>query len=173
MKLSLVVTSLFAASATAAKYAAGQDCRTNKGCDQNCLGGKWSVAIVAGDARLVCDPSNLDSTRYARAYCERKDRTNEYDNTAIDKATKAACDSVKGKTCKGSCYLKTKASLEQDVTTKFQQKCSAAKGSSENDPNSDPGLPKDPHPYTGTALFYPSKDLAAPYGFCKPSDVFA
>ncbi|KAJ5326576.1 uncharacterized protein MYU51_014615 [Penicillium brevicompactum] len=158
MKLGLAITSLFAASATAAKYAAGQDCRTNKGCDQNCLGGKWSVAIVAGDARLVCDPGNLDSTRYASAGCIREDGEVEGEGRAIIKASEVACDSAKGKFCGHSCYFTTKASLEQDMTTNFQKKCQAQGDRS--------------HPYTGSVFFYPSKDLAAPYSSCKSSDVF-
>ncbi|KAJ5178927.1 hypothetical protein N7492_002137 [Penicillium capsulatum] len=85
MKLLLAVTSLFAASA-AAKYAPGQDCRTNKGCDQNCLGGKWSVIIESGDARMVCDPSTIDTTRYVEA-------SKEEDLTA---RFKKACNGQKG-----------------------------------------------------------------------------
>ncbi|KAJ5338617.1 hypothetical protein N7452_005345 [Penicillium brevicompactum] len=151
MKLGLAITSLFAASATAAKYAAGQDCRTNKGCDQNCIGGKWSVAIVAGDARLVCDPGNLDSVRYAKAFCAPKDGGD--DVAAQNKATQAACDTVKGKVCDRRCFVAAKASVEQDVTTEFQQKCSAAAGSS-NTPDDDP------HPFLGDVLFYPTKGQA-------------
>jgi hypothetical protein len=68
MKLLVAITTLCAAAA-ASKYAPGQDCRTNKGRDQNCIGGKWSVVIEVGDGRMVCDPSTLDSTRYAQAKC--------------------------------------------------------------------------------------------------------
>lgn len=168
MKLPLVVTSLFAASAAAAaKYAAGQDCRTNKGCDQNCIGGKWSVAIVAGDARLVCDPSNLDSDRYAMAFCYRND--GEYDRAAQEKATQAACDSLKGKICDGRCFKVAKASVEQDVTTQFQQKCAAVKvDSSPQEDIHD----YNPHPYAGEVLFYPTKHQAAERGY-KCDSVFS
>lgn len=156
MKLGLAITSLFAASA-AAKYAPGQDCRTNKGCDDNCIGSKWSVAIVAGDARLVCDPGTINSPRYVAASCRSQISSPSSDPRPIEQATQAVCDKLKGKMCGGFCYLTTKASDEQTLTHNFDISCATAGGSP---------------PYTARVFAYPSKDLAAEIGSCKASDAF-
>ncbi|CAI7649591.1 unnamed protein product [Penicillium bialowiezense] len=106
MKLGLAITSLFAASAAAAaKYAAGQDCRTNKGCDDNCIGSKWSIVMVAGDARMVCDPSNRDSIRYAAGSCTAKGSNTDSTSPEGIKITKATC--------------------EEDLTAQFLQECAS------------------------------------------------
>ncbi|GAB1194197.1 hypothetical protein APSETT444_003438 [Aspergillus pseudonomiae] len=116
MKLLLAVTTLIAVSA-AAKYAPGQDCRTNIGCNQNCLGGKWSVVMEAGDVRMVCDPSSLDSTRYVTAKC----LGSEKEDGLAAKKKKAVCDSIKGKFCNNDCFLTTPASKEEDITSRYEK----------------------------------------------------
>jgi hypothetical protein len=141
MKLLLAITTLFAASA-AAKYVPGQDCRTNKGCDDNCLGSKWSVVMEAGDVRMVCDPSTLDSTRYVEASCIGVDLP---DMNA--KKGKTVCDNMKGKFCNGHCFLKTPASKEGDLTTRFEKACAEQKGS-------------DGSTYTDLVHIYPTKEQA-------------
>ncbi|KAJ5898692.1 hypothetical protein N7504_008980 [Penicillium tannophilum] len=117
MKLFLTIATIFAASA-ATKYGPGQDCRTNKGCDENCVGSKWSVVIEAGDARMVCDPSTLDSTRYVAAACILDDRTD-----MPEKEAKTVCDNMEGVFCSDYCYLKTLASEEEDLTNRFRKQC--------------------------------------------------
>ncbi|KAI9039826.1 uncharacterized protein KD926_009044 [Aspergillus affinis] len=123
MKLLFAVTTLFAASAVA-KYTPGQECRTNKGCDENCLGGKWAVVMKAGDARMVCNPSTLDSTRYVRAWCTGID----IPETNAQKR-KVVCDSMKGTICDRQCFLETPASKEDDLTTRFEKACAEQKDS--------------------------------------------
>ncbi|KAJ5694345.1 hypothetical protein N7536_004757 [Penicillium majusculum] len=152
MKLFLAITTLFAASA-AAKYTPGQDCRTNKGCDDNCLGGKWSVVMEAGDVRMVCDPSTLDSTRYARASCVGYDLPD-----TVDKKAKTVCDNMKGKFCNDSCFLTTPASKEEDLTTRFKKACTEQKGS-------------DGEPYSELVFVYPTKEQAVQWsnGKCDAS----
>ncbi|CAG8243292.1 unnamed protein product [Penicillium salamii] len=127
MKLLLATISLFAASAAAAKYAPGQDCRTNKGCDENCIGSKWSIVIEAGDARMVCDPSNLNSDRYIVAYCTSG---NDASSAEPQKTTKSACEKVKGKMCgkfSPKCFVTRKASQEEDLTIAFETACGERK----------------------------------------------
>ncbi|KAJ5800888.1 uncharacterized protein N7518_002956 [Penicillium psychrosexuale] len=152
MKLFLAITTLFAASATA-KYTPGQDCRTNKGCDANCLGGKWSVVMEAGGVRMVCDPSTLDSTRYVEARCTGVDLP----DTVAEKR-KAVCDNMKGKLCERACFLTTPASKEEDLTARFQQACSDQKGS-------------DKSPYLAFVDVYPTKEQAVKWsdGKCDVS----
>ncbi|KAJ5802166.1 uncharacterized protein N7503_004616 [Penicillium pulvis] len=121
MKLLPIIAKLFTASATA-KCTLGQDCRTNKGCDENCVGGKWSVVIEAGDTRMVCDPSTLDSTRYVTAACLGENGSDKF-----AKNGKSVCDIMAGVFCSGYCSLKTSASKGEDLTTRFQELCTKKK----------------------------------------------
>lgn len=159
MKLGLAITSLFAASATAAtKYPPGQDCRTNKGCDENCTGGKWSVVMVAGDARMVCDPGSRDSSRYATATCEPTKYSKSFTLTTIDGFTKAACDVIKGKICESSCYVTVKASAEEDLTERFSRECTTQADNKNTDVR-----------FSGKFLIYPSKEETVEFTDCKTS----
>ncbi|KAJ5637714.1 hypothetical protein N7490_007593 [Penicillium lividum] len=148
------MTTLFATSAIA-KYSPGQDCRTNKGCDQNCLGSKWSVVIENGDARMVCDPSNLDSTRYATANC-----VTSGSQVPDDKVTTAACDSVKGKFCNGRCYFTSKASKEEDSTWNFKDLCYKKR-------------PQGSGSYFAFVFVYPTKQQALQFSDGKCDSVFS
>lgn len=142
MKLLVAITTLCAAAA-ASKYAPGQDCPTNKGCDQNCIGGKWSVVIEAGDARMVCNPSTLDSTRYAQAKCYG----NGDQPWVAEKNEKTVCDNMNGKFCHNCCFFTTLASKEEDLTTRYQKACAEQKDSSGSS-------------YKGFLHVYPTKEQA-------------
>lgn len=152
MKLLFAIATLFATFA-AAKYAPGQDCRTNKGCDENCFGSKWSVVIEAGDARMVCDPSTIDSTRYVNARCTGVDLPD-----TVNQKRKTVCDNMKGKFCDGSCFLTTSAIKEDEFTSRFTKVCAEQQGSQGGS-------------YTAIVLVYPTKDQAVKFnnGKCDVS----
>lgn len=154
MKLLLAITTLFAMSAVA-KYSPGQDCRTNKGCDDNCLGSKWSVVIENGDARMVCDPTTLDSTRYGQAHCASYAK-----QLPDDQVTKAACDGMKGKFCNRSCYFTTPASKEEDSTENFYKLCNQKK-------------PQGSGGYLSRVYVYPTAQEAVKYDNAQCDSVFS
>lgn len=154
MKLFVAITTLFATSAVA-KYSPGQDCRTNKGCDDNCLGSKWSVVIENGDARMVCDPTTLDSTRYSQAHC-----ASNASQKPDDQVTNAACDEMKGKFCNHSCYFTTKASKEDASTKNFSKLCDQKK-------------PQGSGGYFSRVYVYPTKQEAVKYENGQCDSVFS
>lgn len=144
MKLLCAITTLFAASAVAAKYRPGQDCRTNKGCDQNCIDSKWSVVIIAGDARMVCDPTTLDSTRYVVASCFAGDSE---DFAKGEEKVKDVCQKANGKGCATNCLLTTPASKEDSLTSRYLELCTGHKN-------------PDGSSYNGFVHVYPTKEEA-------------
>jgi hypothetical protein len=113
----------------------------------NCPGGKWTVVIEAGDARMVCDPSTLDSTRYVTAWCSGTDLPD-----ANEKKGKPVCDKMKGKYCNKNCFLTTPASKEEDLTARFRKTCAEQKD--ENGQS-----------YSANVFVYPTKEQAVKMGF--------
>ncbi|OOQ87403.1 hypothetical protein PEBR_17348 [Penicillium brasilianum] len=141
MKLLFPTTILLATFATA-KYTPGQDCRTNKGCDNNYSGSKWSVVIESGDARMIYDPSMVDSTRYIDARC-----TGVNLPETVDKKRKTIYDKIKGKLCDGIYFLTTSAIKEDEFTSQFKKTCAEQQDSQGGS-------------YYAIVRMYPTKELA-------------
>jgi len=80
---------------------------------------------VAGDARMVCDPTTLDSTRYVVASCYSG---TSGDITKQEENAKSVCDKVNEKFCVENCFLTTPASKKEDtLTSRFMESCTGQK----------------------------------------------
>lgn len=99
--------------------------------------------MIAGDARMVCDPSTPDSTRYIKAECDSRDFG--YPDEG-DKNAKAVCEKVNGKFCGNNCFFNTLSSNEDSARRQFADICNTIKN------------PDGSH-YQDFVLVYPTKTL--------------
>jgi hypothetical protein len=124
MKLLGSVVALFAVASLAAKLPAGTNCHTNKECNNQCMGGSWTIMQVDGDYQLVCDPNGQDTTQYYAATClALSDKIADFGPDEV--TTKPACEKLGKQYCGDYCFFTGKRSGEEEVAASWKKACKA------------------------------------------------
>jgi hypothetical protein len=124
MKSLVPTLAIFASSALAAKYAAGDLCHSNVECNKNCLDAQFTVAEQDGGYVFVCDPKVADATQWYGMRCIYTDFSRAFPIQTIDKdVTASACKTVGGQVCGPSCVLSGKRSVDGETRSKWKQAC--------------------------------------------------
>jgi hypothetical protein len=124
MRFLITAAAIFASSALAAKYAAGDICHSNVECEENCIDKQYTVAEQNGGFVFVCDPGVGDPMQWYRLTCTSYDNSIDarYPVVNVDE-TRAACKTVGGTDCENSCLLSGKRSNDEELRSEWTKAC--------------------------------------------------
>jgi hypothetical protein len=124
---------IFASSALAVKYAAGDICHSNVECEANCLDKQYTVADQDGGFVFVCDPSIADPKQWYNMACLERDILQHGGMIWHEELTKTACKSIGGQAC-SYCVVSAKRSEDEDLRNKWTKACNVGQKRSDKVP---------------------------------------